>query len=349
MRDVFRSPGFQHVTPFFDLVSWTTWQVVGRDVRWAPLGYTIASVLPWTLVLGLFGTWLIRETRSHTAAFLSLAVVSQSPLVMETMGWYSASSFSWAIAGILLAMLGAGGIASRRGRSLGLIVTGTVLGPAATSLGVLSVPLSIGRAVLDRKASPRDKLLVFLAAIGGFTLYLALCHLQGIEFFSTVLHGNGGMTASMAGPLYVLSVPGRLLLPSALGVPASSCAAPQPQWLSVGAGILAFMILAGLALWLRKSWSGRLILVGSAMIYLGYGLTYPARAGLVKRGAWTEFQLLYQWGSRYHVLPLLGLATVLATLLAAWKPIRRCDSRPALPALLGIILGCLMMIVHAPT
>ena len=105
MRDVFRSPGFQHVTPFFDLVSWTTWQVVGRDVRWAPLGYTIASVLPWTLVLGLFGTWLIRETRSHTAAFLSLAVVSQSPLVMETMGWYSASSFSWAIAGILLAML----------------------------------------------------------------------------------------------------------------------------------------------------------------------------------------------------------------------------------------------------
>ena len=141
-------------------------------------------------------------------------------------------------------------------------MTGTVLGPAATSLGVLSVPLSIGRAVLDRKASPRDKLLVFLAAIGGFTLYLALCHLQGIEFFSTVLHGNGGMTASMAGPLYVLSVPGRLLLPSALGVPASWCPRPSRNGSGRGSGNSAFMILAGLAYGLvivdgRLYWSDR--------------------------------------------------------------------------------------------
>ena len=82
------------------------------------------------------------------------------------------------------------------------------------------------------------------------------------------------------------------------------------------------------------------------MIYLGYGMTYAARAGLVKQGRWTEFQLLYQHGSRYHVLPLAGLAAVVSAVLATWRPIRRCDTRRGLPAVVGTAASLVMLVVQ---
>jgi hypothetical protein len=71
-----------------------------------------------------------------------------------------------------------------------------------------------------------------------------------------------------------------------------------------------------------------------------------ARSSLVIQGKWSEAELIYRYASRYHALPMLGLASVLASVLASRRLIRRCDARDALPAVLGTFAGVVMFAVQ---
>ena len=157
-------PFGDHLAPGFQLVSWLTWEAIGHDIRLAPVGFTFASVTAWVFVLVLSGLWLKQETGSTTATLVALAVVAQSPLVLETAWWYSSSSFSWAVAGILIAVLGASRIGHRPRSSLFWIGIGSRLGPAGTTLGILAAPLAILRAATARETTHRNKLLAVVAA-----------------------------------------------------------------------------------------------------------------------------------------------------------------------------------------
>jgi hypothetical protein len=337
----------EHLAPLFQLVSWLSWQLIGHDVRLVPAGFAVASSISWVLVLGLLGLWLVRETGSRAAALLAVALLAQSPLMLESVYWYSASSFLWAVAGILAAVLGAASLDRWRRGSLLLIGMGTAAGTSFTTLGILAVPLVMLRAMLAARAPIRARVLAVLVALGGLSAHALLCKLFSstpVAYMSQV--GRIPLRDVAAGLKYALTVPGRLLVPSAMGVPASWTAAPIPGWLAWGAGALVLASLAGLVAWRRAPWDRRLVLVGAAMIYLNYGLTYPTRVCQIDRGQWTEAQLLYEFAARYHVLPIVGVATILAALLASCPRLRRWNSWRGAPAAVGALAGLVVLVVQ---
>jgi hypothetical protein len=348
LRYLLFRPFSEHVAPLFELVSWMTWQAVGHDIRLAALGYCVASIAAWVAVLGLLSAWLLRETRSRTATLVAVALAAQSPLVLETMWWYSAASFSYAVVGVLAALLGASLLATRPRRALVLIFAGSALGSAATSIGVLATPLAALRAALDPVTPGRRKCLGVLAAAAGLAVYLLVGALAGMSLLQSARANKGSMAERLAGLGYAFTVPGRVLWPSILGVPPSWVARPMAgvaPWLMGLAALTGFLALYVSR---RVAWSRPLVMVGGSIIYLSYTLTYCSRAGLIRAGHWNEFQLLYQFAGRHHVLPLLGAYSLIAAMLGACPTVRRFDATKGKPLAVGILSGLVALRAYRP-
>ena len=196
-------------------------------------------------------------------------------------------------------------------------------------------------------APAQIKLIVLFAAFCGVMAYVGVCLLGGHQPVTPGKRGEMPLTDLRVGLEYAFLVPGRLLLPSATGF----------------SGIVVCEEHAGMA-WLG-SWRPALVRTASnrrQRPQRAHPTNHPARhgddlsqlrdgihcggSGTVRQGRWTEAQLIYDFGARYHVLPLLGLSAAFAAILARCPLVRRCDTRSGRPALMGAIVCLLMLLLH---
>ena len=343
-QSLFR-PFNEHIAPLFEVVSWIAWQAGGRRLSTAPLAFTIASYLPFLLSLALLDRLVKKETGSAPAALSAVGIFGLSSLAAESVFWFSASSFTWALALTLAAVLAAieaGEAPGRRGRTLWILVatTASAAAPMFCGLGLLAGPVSALRlwfgssdGLETRRGSSRF-LRVSVSAVPwlGTAAYLASAfRLRAVLAQSVERNLNLGQ-----GLLCVVKAPVDVLLPNLVGLPNLDPFLPTP------AAVLLFLgLLTLLMVWAWRSPSSRpLIFVGLALILGGYGLTYPLRASADP--AWV---LTVQ---RYHLFPQAGLALIVAraAVFLSRKPRSGPASRGALWISTAIVFA--LFCVHSP-
>ena len=208
----------EHMAPVFETVSWVTWQLAGQRLSNAPLVFTLMSYVPFLLCLLLVAMVLRRELGSPTTALVAVAAFSLSSLHSETIYWYSASSFTWALVWTLMCLLWAGRAASGQGSyALAGSAVAAALAPACSAIGMLAGPLGLLRVGLTpdrpRRFTLRKAALVPLL---GTLLYLALC---SVFRYQDVLKGSLEKRADFgSGMLYALSAPTNVLVPGLVGL-----------------------------------------------------------------------------------------------------------------------------------
>ena len=300
-------PFNEHVAPLFQAVSWVSWQVAGHDLTRVAHVLTLASFLPLIPTLALIAWIVRRETRSTTVALAGVATFSLSWLAIETVYWYSASSFLWALLATLLAWHFTDPEPSRWRRPW-LAVLSAAAAPAFSAIGLLAGPLAAVRVL----GSPGKRRLPALWPLLGTGLAIAL---YAVVHDRAALTSNVGRSAGLAtGLLTAIRAPVASLVPALFGI---------RTWQATGGvallqALLAVLATAALLIMARQPRDRPLILGGLLLTFGGYVLTFCPRAGEPGR-ALLETQ-------RYHLFPMLGLVFLLAPVL---RPLlARCDARP---------------------
>ncbi len=335
LRGMLVRPFNEHLAPLFELVSWLTWHLAGERLGAAAVAFTLASFLPFGLCLLALGALARRELGSTTSALAVVAAVSLSAVHVETVWWYSASSFTWALLGTLLAWRGVlfwEDATGRKGRIGGgmLALMAALAAPACSAIGLIAGPLAALRALNLSGRRGRDRLVIAALAIVGTLLYLT---------FAAAFRYRDVLTESVArnadprtGFLSICRGPIDVLLPGLLGM------GNIDRFLSGGRDLALFGLggVAALVLAWRSPRRRPVVLGGLGLILGGYGLTYPFRT--VHGPHWIlEVQ-------RYHLLPQVGLVLVLAAALRPW--LARFDANPRRAWLAGTALAALLLLAH---
>ena len=316
------APFNEHMAPLFQGVSWVTWRLCGRSLAAAPLAFTLASFVPFLLTLGLLGAVVRRETRSTAAATAGAAVFAVSWLPIESVYWYSASSFTWALAAALVAWLGAS-----RGGTLGPLAA-SAAAPMFSAVGLLAGPLASLRVLAGGRVSWRG----VAGPVAGTLAYLAIA--SAFRYQHVLADSLARRVAVGPGLWAAVRAPADALVPALAGLrpfEASGAWAWAEAVVAVaaGAGLAWRVVRPGVDANARA-----LVLGGLALVFGGYALAFCARAG-DPGAALVRVQ-------RYHLFPMLGLVFLLAPALA--QGLKRWGAQPA-PA--GCVLAALLLATHA--
>ncbi|MFO0891902.1 MAG: hypothetical protein U0790_22550 [Isosphaeraceae bacterium] len=325
-------PFNEHIAPLFQLTSWTTWQLAGRHLPDAPLAFTVAALVPFALCLLLLHRVVLLEAGSSTTALAAVALFSLSAVPAEAYWWYSASSFTWALAWTLstwLGMLGAvePGVAPRvAGRGWAWAFASAAAAPAFSAIGLLAGPIGALRAI-QAPHPPGRRVRGALVPLGGTFLYVGIASLFRFRsILAESVRQNGGLRDGL---LCTLRAPVDVLLPGLLGLDNAD------RWLGWGPDlILAIVLLAGVAYRATRGAHRPLIVGGMACLLGGYLLTYCVRH--VQDDHW----LLEV--SRYHLFPHCGLVLIVATCAGRWLVRFDGTSRSTLQAATGLALVLLL-------
>ena len=292
-------PFNEHLAPLFELVSRLAWWGSGENVALVAYPFLAASYLATLTTAVSLGLVVGLETGSTLGTLAALGLFCLESVAIETVLWFSASSFQWSAATSLLAWYSAtNAIQARTGSNRRKWLLGASLlagfSPLFSAIGVLAGPLASFRIALSGGLNRRSQWACVVAPLGGTLAFLALVAVNpghGTALSASVRRHRDPLAALRT----IVEAPGQILVPSMIGLPAS----PDrlPVWL---AGLVTLSLIAGGIHWATRDPSRRgLIGTGLAWIGGGYTLAYLARAQAGDR--W-----IMEVG-RYHLLPLLGL------------------------------------------
>jgi len=333
-------PFNEHFAPVFEVVSWVTWQLVGGRLTHAPAAFTAAALVPFLFCLAALGKLVRRESGSSTAALAAVAAFSLSAVHIEAAWWYSASSFTWALLGTLLAWLcvlrslsiqsdaqPVGSIRWWMAAALAALVA-----PACSAIGLLAGPVAALRAVQGSHRLGRRRAWVMgLIPLAGTVLYLVIA--SQVRYYAILTDGVHRSLDFRTGLSCTLRAPVDVLASGLIGLDNAD------RWLGGGLDLVlgALLVIGTLACGLRSPLRP-LLLGGLALILGGYGLTYSVR-NLFGPHWLMEVQ-------RYHLFPQLGFVLVLVGV--SRTGLARFDARPRSTLLAATILASVLLAAHRP-
>lgn len=317
-------PFNEHIAPLFEGVSWLTWQLVGRRLANAPLAFTLAAYLPFALTLLVLRRVVDRETGSKAAALAAVAVFSLSWLAIETVYWYSASSFMWAL---LMALAAWSATTSRLRLAPWFATAAAATAPAFSAIGLLAGPVAAVRALADPTSDRARRFATAASTLTGTLAYLAA---YGASSRRALLTPTMEQMANFSLALRLaFRAPADALLPALFGLGTRNGS-------SLALGVTVSMVLCLLFVAARDPKGRPLLLGGLCLVFGGYGLTFAARAGEV-----ADWVIETQ---RYHLFPMIGLVMLLTPFIA--RIFSRWESRPAVSIWLVVILAAGLHATH---
>lgn len=329
----------EHMQPLFQSITATAWRSTGGRVAGLPVALAIASALPFAASLVLVAILVGRTLGSRTTGLAAAAIFSFGSLsYFETVVWYSASSFQWALTFALVALIAVeragaedGGNVSRLAWWASAFVA-SALAPACCGVGLLAGPAAGLWWLADRRGR-LDVARLARAAIpaAGTAAHMLVCFTFGYQNkLSSQLHEN---PYRPIGLLNVYRAPIDVLLPALAGWRNIDGVLPELVVLALfGAGL-------GAVVWgAARSRCGRILAVGAFLIVANYGLIYGARY-LPGDDRWVLRV------ERYHLLPQLGLTLILASAIA--PALRRLDGRPLAGTGAALGMAVVLLALHA--